>query len=274
MAFVFVDAPALQGALSGEELARQQHALDVSLSLDGVRNSLLLREYMGAYPHLRVAARLLKLWGRHVSVLNARRGWLSPYAVTIMLVHYLAAAGEGATPGGNAPFPLPREAAVALLDVGTVEPMVKGLVERPALPQLADPLLGGAEDANIHSPIGQAAVALAVECVQGFFDYYANVFDFDEDVVDVRATSDRVTSKAQWFTAEEDAAMTDEAKWHRIGYGVLMIRDPYEHHSLGRSVEFFRAEAIRERFREMAAHDGEQVDAFLAAVQTFVPTPK
>jgi hypothetical protein len=46
----------------------------------------------------------------------------------------------------------------------------------------------------------------------------------------------------------------------------MMIRDPFENHSLGRSVEFFRGEALREAFR-LAAIKGLPATLFDASPQ-------
>ena len=67
---------------------RKKEHYDLSLAISGVQNSLLLRHYMERDPELRAAALMLKYWGRKRRLLNARRGWISPYALTIMFVHY------------------------------------------------------------------------------------------------------------------------------------------------------------------------------------------
>ena len=66
---------------------KKEH-MDLSVALEGCRNSLLVRAYMQQYPiAIRGATLLLKHWGRRQQILNARRGWLSPYALTIMFIH-------------------------------------------------------------------------------------------------------------------------------------------------------------------------------------------
>eukprot|EP00658_Telonema_sp_P-2_P083804 TRINITY_DN9169_c0_g1_i6.p1 TRINITY_DN9169_c0_g1~~TRINITY_DN9169_c0_g1_i6.p1 ORF type:complete len:475 (-),score=129.88 TRINITY_DN9169_c0_g1_i6:362-1786(-) len=67
---------------------KKKEHYDLSLAISGVQNSLLLRHYMERDPELRAAALMLKYWGRKRRLLNARRGWISPYALSIMFVHY------------------------------------------------------------------------------------------------------------------------------------------------------------------------------------------
>lgn len=226
---------------------------DISLSVDGARNSLLIRSYMSTYPSLRVACLVLKQWGRNRKILNARRGWISPYALTIMLIHYFH---EAKLTNGNL---IPTTSSDAILArasdamvLNNVSPNIEGSY--------------GIDELDTVLPMdfdNSAAFDDVSNIVKGFFEYYGGLgdFDFDCNVVDIR-NEGRVTDKENWFSDDEKTQMSEAEQWHRIGYGVLMIRDPYEAHSLGRSVEFFRSESIREEMRT-AAKNGVVLDTLL-----------
>lgn len=229
---------------------------DISLSIDGGRNSLLIRQYMSQFPELRVACFILKQWGRKTKILNARRGWISPYAMTIMLIHFMKEANR-----------IP-----CLIEPQSVDVVVSAVADR----MLAATSEGGVQGAYSHEcldnllafepeQLDAKVFEDAADIVRGFLEFYGGVgstFDFDTHVVDIRVDERRVTNKEEWFSAEEKEAIPQGEVWHRIGHGVLMIRDPYENHSLGRSVCFFRGESIREQMR-VAAVEGIDVDALL-----------
>eukprot|EP00760_Papus_ankaliazontas_P002527 PhM_4_TR1106/c0_g1_i1/m.55003/K14079/PAPD4, GLD2; poly(A) RNA polymerase GLD2 len=195
---------------------------DVTMSLHGVRNSLLLREYVRRHPLVRPLVLLLKLWGHKQCIIDSRNGWLSSYAITLMLVEYLQAAK--------------RVDVVAPADVK---------IQYPA--SAYDDFLEF-NDTDVPEDVQQL--------LAGFFRYFTESFDFDEHIVDVSggAFAHKPGVKEAFFTSEEDAALSAEDKWHRIGHGVIVIRDPYEDHSLGRSVEFFKGEALRSLLEWSARH--------------------
>jgi hypothetical protein len=218
---------------------------DVSLSLDGCKNSLLLRLYMQRYPRLRGLTLMLKRWARRHRVLNARRGWISPYALTVMAIHFMKETNRIADL-------LPTDAVNEALQAISSEALATGGgVTHQALTTILDsePMLAAADQLQ--------------DDLRAFFLFFSGgpspdasqvAFDMDEDVVDIRPASEqRMATKQQWLSSPVAAGglleLSEKDRWHRIGYGVLMLRDPYEGHSLGRSVEFFRAESIREGFR-------------------------
>lgn len=272
-----VGATNTSGSGSGENGNTEKKAgkqgvqgIDISLSLDGCRNSLLIRSYIQANPMLGPLIMCLKHWGRHAGILNARRGWLSPYALSILAIHYAHTKLD-----------------VPLLPVDEMDI----LLGKPISPLSLVP--GGGQNNNVDpkaSDDDSNAAALRTACLvnqsflqdfkvvatqdeetkleqalQGFFDFYSDdaTFDFDSDVVDIRhyttETADgentRITSKADWHE-KLLKDMSDRDKWHRLGHGIILIRDPFEAHSLGRSVDFFHAEAIREAFRQCSKNKG------------------
>ena len=229
--------------------SKKKEHFDISLSLDGCRNSLLLRSYMTRYPALRVAALVLKHWGRRVRILNARRGWISPYALTVMVVHYMHAAGK-------IPALIPPQEAHEQL-----ASFIEGQEEWHSL---------RIPDVDLHHGSEDVATIL-----KGFFEYYAHHFDFDVDVVDIR-TSQRLQKRSEWERQLKEVELLDEKNvWHRLGHAMILLRDPFECHSLGRSVEFFRAEGIREELRKAALGKGlENPEVFFSCPwSSRAPTP-
>lgn len=255
--FIKSPSPALKVKEGLHQHHKKEH-FDISLSVDGGRNSLLIRSYMESYPSLRVACLVLKQWGRQKKILNARRGWISPYALTIMLIHFMHASGR-----------IP-----SLIDPISSDATLKRVAEQMVMQQASTPaaVAGsyGVDELDCLLPVeallqSDTAFNEVADIVHGFLAYYGgadgSTFDFDTHVVDIR-TNRRVLSKEEWFTEDENKALSDDEKWHRLGYGVLMIRDPFELHSLGRSVEFFRSESIREDMR-VAANNGIDLDTLL-----------
>ena len=206
--------------VKAESKAPHTQHFDISASLDGCRNSLLVREYMEKYPRLRALTLVLKLWARRQKFLNARRGWISPYALTIMVVHFGIAKGISEA-----------------IDADSIN----AKLHIPATHLPFEQLVHTDVESSLQSDL------------QEFFRYYSLDFDFDAQVVDIRH-KDALTRKSEWLELPEVASLSEKERWHLLGYEVLLIRDPYEGHSLGRSVDFFRGESLREAFRLAAQH--------------------
>lgn len=205
---------------------------DLSLSIDGLKNSLLLRAYMAADPRLRLGVLCAKQWGREQQILNARRGWISPYALTIMYIYFMKATGRSQ---------------LSLNESEIVE-RVKVIVDLAAK---ADFLLEELEEFGSVLPLADVDVSKVQDDVYSFFNFYGNpeCFDFDVSVVDIRL-HDKLNTKDEWCEALKQ--LSEEERWHLLGHESVLLRDPFEPHSLGRSVDFFRGEEIRERFRTAA----------------------
>ena len=216
--------PLLQGAPVKETPLRSA-AFDVSVSLDGCRNSLLLRRYTMKYPVVRTLSMLLKQWGRCRHILNARRGWLSPYALTILVIHFLHSKGL-----------------IELFDQSVVDNELSEVCDDSHIATMLEAFSMGP-----HEPCLLDVAPL----MQAFFQFYSEEFDFDEDVVDIRVGDSKIQRLSQWMKKLE-VLPSDKDRWNRVGYGIILIRDPFEEHSLGRSIDFFRAESLREEFRTLA----------------------
>ena len=65
-------------------------AFDIGLQFNGVRNSALIRAYVDSnWSILQPLLRVINRWGKAVGINDSPRGWLSSYALTLMLLHYL-----------------------------------------------------------------------------------------------------------------------------------------------------------------------------------------
>ncbi|CCW62391.1 unnamed protein product [Phytomonas sp. EM1] len=76
---------------NGPEIYR--FPFDFCLSSTGLRNSYLLGEALSKYPFSRHLLLTLKKWGRACGTINSIDGLLASYALTVMLVHFLALVG-------------------------------------------------------------------------------------------------------------------------------------------------------------------------------------
>lgn len=195
---------------------------DLCLSTNGVRNSLLLRKYMESDSRLHLGCLLAKAWGKQSNILNSRRGWISSYALSIMYIYY---------------FQMVLQKDYLVDDSKQLTRIVsachKGKYEE--ISELNTPVTVGPFDpAEIESDIS------------GFFQFYSKGFDFDSNVVDVRAEG-RITKKDHWIECVTNLSLKE--RWNLLGHENLFIRDPFEPHNLGRSVDFLKSEHIREEFR-------------------------
>lgn len=205
---------------------------DLSLSIDGLKNSLLLRSYMAGDPRLRLGVLCAKQWGREQQILNARRGWISPYALTIMYIYFMLAT---------------RRTELFVSEAAIAE-RVKAIVDTAAS---AKSELEEMDEFVSILPFVDFDSSTVEKDVYDFFNYYGDpeCFDFDVSVVDIRQC-DKYTTKDEWSEAIKH--LGGEDRWHLLGHGNVLLRDPFEPHSLGRSVDFFRGEEIREKFRTAA----------------------
>lgn len=212
--------------------ADDNEKFDLSLSVNGLKNSLLLRSYMAGDPRLRLGVLCAKQWGREQHILNARRGWISPYALTIMYVYFMRTVGRTQLTVSEDDI---SERVNAIIDIVANSPgELKSVAEFTSVLPLID----------VDSTVVQKDVF-------DFFDFYGNPdsFDFDVSVVDIRQHG-RFSTKDEWCETVKD--LGEEDRWHLLGHENMFIRDPFEPHNLGRSVDFFHGEEIREKFRTSA----------------------
>ncbi|AIN98283.1 RNA polymerase II, putative [Leishmania panamensis] len=202
---------------------------DICLSLGGLKNSLLLRQYMAGDPRLRLGVLGAKQWGRDHQILNTRRGWISPYALSIMYIHFMKSTGRTT-------FAFDEEA---------VSQRVNEIISTAAE---SEGDISQVDELASVLPLQDADISLVQKDVFDFFAFYSTPggFDFDASVVDIRSR-ERFSSKDQWCESLHE--LDEKERWQLLGHEVILLRDPFEPHSLGRSVDFFRGEEIREKFR-------------------------
>ncbi|CCW62907.1 unnamed protein product [Phytomonas sp. EM1] len=202
---------------------------DLSLSLHGVENSLLIRRYMESAPQLRLGALCVKHWGKKMKLVDSRNGWISAYSLTIMYIFFMIRTGRISDP----------------IDESEVSKKVRTFVTNSLHSEMS---LDNIPEFTTMIPLQECDVEAVVHDVFEFFHFYggASFFDFDVDVIDIRKNG-TVKKKDEWLSMLDK--LDAKERWHLLGYENIMMRDPYENHNLARSVDFFRGEAIREAFR-------------------------
>lgn len=134
---------------SGPEIFR--FPFDFCLSPTGLRNSYLFSKSLSEYECARHLLIILKKWGRSSGIINSIDGLLASYALTVMLVHYLAR--------------------INVIN----KTMPDGVSELQALRRFPDynPLCR-----SNHCDLHKVGYLLG-----GFFEYYGKIFDFSRGVV-------------------------------------------------------------------------------------------
>ncbi|KNH06292.1 RNA editing [Perkinsela sp. CCAP 1560/4] len=286
--------------IKGAPSAQLDYKFDITFSPYGVLNSILLRYFVLAFPCLRPLLLIIKHWGKRQGIVNSRAGWLSSYALSIMLIEYLQTKGH----------------------VGFIDPYSSRLLKAVEGKVLHAPSQSTRCaclfcDIEKYIPFHEAEQSAEFSALlTGFFHYYAYEIDFEDHVIDITRGSTSSAEMAQasianhachpavngdccryivsspalalpnrhrkgvietFFTPEEEKHIKAEFQfdasqsyqtidgrsgdpkkgaspdpkdymWHYLGYNLFQIKDPYESHSLGRSVEFFKAEAMKELF--------------------------
>lgn len=195
--------------------------IDLCCSVNGVQNSLLLRHYMESSPRLHSGCLLAKLWGRSVNILNSHRGWISPYALTILYIFFLQSTGTK--------FDLQKPASL------------DDILHACHLGKYSE-----IDEFNLQLPIRFFNISDIERDIAEFFRFYSHGFDFDSGVIDIRQRSP-IFKKDDWIESVKSISTSD--RWNLLGHENIFIRDPFEDHNLGRSVDFLKSEQIREVFR-------------------------
>eukprot|EP00796_Vickermania_ingenoplastis_P010124 gene10124-7088_t len=216
---------------------------DLCLSSNGVRNSLLIREYMKSDPVLHCGCLLAKQWGRSSNILNSRRGWISPYALSILYIYYWK------TVKGKQFIP-----------ESSVNDKLNEIIH-----MCHEGRYSQSEDMNSPVPIQAVNQNTVANDLSEFFSFYSKEFDFDSAVVDIRENS-QISLKDDWTKSFEGTPSCE--RWNMLGHENLFIRDPFESHNLGRSVDFLKSEQIREAFRVATRKDNPLY--FISTTHSFV----
>ncbi|KAG5505837.1 hypothetical protein JKF63_05173 [Porcisia hertigi] len=188
---------------------------------------------MASDPRLRLGLLSAKQWGQEHQILNARRGWISPYALSIMYIHFMKETGRTSL----------------AFEEGVVSQRVNSIVSIAAE---SEGDISQVDELASVLPLQEANLSLVQRDVFDFFAFYGTPgeFDFDASVVDIRSQG-RFTSKDEWCASVD--GLDEKERWDVLGHEVIFLRDPFEPHNLGRSVDFFRGEELREKFRTAAA---------------------
>eukprot|EP00672_Neobodo_designis_P028026 CAMPEP_0174832928 /NCGR_PEP_ID=MMETSP1114-20130205/3933_1 /TAXON_ID=312471 /ORGANISM="Neobodo designis, Strain CCAP 1951/1" /LENGTH=457 /DNA_ID=CAMNT_0016066795 /DNA_START=41 /DNA_END=1411 /DNA_ORIENTATION=+ len=195
----------------GPELFR--FPFDLCLQSSGLQNSHLIAHYLDMWEYSRHLLLLIKRWGRSSGVVNSIDGLLASYGLTVLVVHYL-------------------------VRIGRIPPLDVTLMQEPQfLPNAPTykPLVGAA--AGDVSELGYLAA--------GFFEYYANVFDPEQDVA---ATTAKIVTKEtlRWAKRPNPDGVP------RPPHHFLCIKDPYNTENIGRNLDANASHYVRSAF--VAAH--------------------
>lgn len=202
---------------------------DVCLSVNGVRNSLLIRQYMESDPRLHIGCVLSKQWGRNYNILNSRRGWISPYALTILFIYYYVMES--------------KKTFFTETDINNHLSHILSVCDEGRYNDI--------QSLNSSVPLATCDACDVIKDIRGFFRFYSTDFDFDSSVVDIRSSP--IQKKDEWIDKIKDLPSFE--RWNLLGHENLFIRDPFEPHNLGRSVDFLKSEQIREAFRVSSHKD-------------------
>lgn len=238
----------------------EMQKFDLSSTVTGVLNSLFLRDYVvTGGGRLWAGLLLVKMWGRLESITNAYRGLLSPYALTIMYIHFMRTTKRMSVFIDEQNLSRLHVYRVMLERFRTATHMALGSSgadgmhndkeEDSSEAACLNYFLCPARSLSLYD--GPSMESSVTDDVRSFFRFYSDeaLFDLDEDVIDVRSR-DVFTRRSQWL--ERCREMDARQRWNLLGHEVILIRDPFEEHNLARSVDFFKAEAIRDAFRNAA----------------------
>lgn len=179
----------------GPELYR--FPFDFCLSSTGLRNSHLLGEALEQHPYSRHLLLVLKKWGRSSGIINSIDGLLASYALTVMLVHFLAVVG-----------------AIPKISPERLASGPNALNPNPQYRPLAD-----------ATPAAMPTVGYLFAL---FFEYYSSVFNYKESVVCTTNTNLTKTTM-QWD--KPSASLGKPPFFH------FAIKDPYGLDNIGRNLD-------------------------------------
>lgn len=180
----------------GPELYR--FPFDFCLSSTGLGNSYLLGESLARYPYASHLLLTLKKWGRASGIINSIDGLLASYALTVMLVHFLAVVGK-----------IPK------VSVSKLSGRADGLNPNPAYRPLVD---------CCDDKIGEVGFLFAA-----FFEYFGCIFNYKERVVCTTNLS-LTKSLMKWDKKTEN--------YGKPPFFHFSIKDPYGLDNIARNLDF------------------------------------
>eukprot|EP00045_Choanoeca_perplexa_P014243 m.166328 g.166328 ORF g.166328 m.166328 type:complete len:627 (-) comp16619_c0_seq9:126-2006(-) len=164
----------------------------------GLRNTELLACYGRMDPRFLQLGFFLKRWAKVCHINDASQGYMSSYALIMMLLHYLQ---------HTSPPVLPY-----LQQAHGDEPLEPVMVDGWNAAFYQD-----VEEFKTRWPVNTSSTAALLI---GFFDYYCSVFNFGQTVVNVRDASTLLKSDLAWHTS------------------AMAVQDPFDHsHNLTKGVK-------------------------------------
>ena len=179
---------------------------DFCLSSTGLRNSHLLGEALEQYPYSRHLLLVLKKWGRASGILNSIDGLLASYALTVMLVHFLAVVQ-----------------AIPKISAEKVAVGPKELSPNPRYRPLAEP---------VPESMPQVGYLFAL-----FLEYYGTIFNYTDNVV---CTTNISLSKATMHWDKQSTTVGKPPFFH------FAIKDPYGLDNIARNLDLDSAKFVQE----------------------------
>ncbi|CBH15807.1 terminal uridylyltransferase 3, putative [Trypanosoma brucei gambiense DAL972] len=210
---------------------------DLSCRAQGVRNSLFLRKYFQQDPFVRTGYLFLKKWSKLYGINNAKNGYLTSYAVSILWVHFLLE-------NGLVKFVRPAD----------VEPIPDLSQQKMSyLPLLRDDGDGGERPSDVlKSPELTMLRGALGGLIPLFFLYYTRI-RWDKVVVTLRVPGGGppvTPDSLGWVEANEvKCGPLRDRVWYR-----LCIDDPYEDNfNLGRHLSPDKASFVKVQFMRALA---------------------
>lgn len=172
---------------------------DLSFRLLGAVNSRLLRSYVTGNPAVRIAAVALKAWSKQVGITDSRNGYLTSYAVVILLIYFCLRRG---CVKWCAPL------SIRIQDCERLPPSI-GVVSK--------------DSSELRQEVGLL--------LGGFWQFYACEFDWDHEVVSINEGPDGASGwvgRLRKSGVGWDHAPAKEHQKQLGRYNIFCIADPYE----------------------------------------------
>jgi hypothetical protein len=180
---------------------------DISCRAHGIRNSILLRQYMEQSNVIRAGSVYIKTWSKRSGVNNSKRGYLTSYAVNILWIYYLIRTGQ-------AKFIDPQSIPYA--------PDPKAM---PKYTTYLEMVPRSSSDPTFEQRLA--------ESVTGFFRFFAITFDWKTTVVSISRPAPTTKERLRWTEERQiHAKIFRDRVWYHC-----CIEDPYEENlNLGRHI--------------------------------------
>ena len=194
----------------GPELFR--FPFDICFNSMGAQNTNVMRKALLEYPGARHLLLALRRWGKNCGNISSIDGFLASYCYTVMLVHFLQQAGR-------------------------IQPL------NPAA-EFVEPLLLPKEPAYVPLRQQNTDVEDIGYLYYHFINYYAHIFKYDTDVVNVTSLNMK----------KEHLGWTDHnASRASPPFFSFAVKDPFGKENCARIVDAQRAKIIQQNFA-LASH--------------------